>query len=76
MTRPRTRTPNRDTLAARMRDPAHPLWSMLRLTVMLVALVVMMMLTPKGFSGETVVQLFLITAGVEGGTKLVKRIVK
>ena len=52
-----------------MKDPAHPVWSLARMTISLIALSVILALTANVFDETeiiTIIGMFMVLGGVEG----------
>ena len=52
-----------------MKDPSHPVWSLARMTISLIALSVILVLTANVFDETeiiTIIGMFMVLGGVEG----------
>lgn len=52
-----------------MKDPSHPIWSLARMTISLIALSVILVLTANVFDETeiiTIIGMFMVLGGVEG----------
>ncbi len=55
-----------------MSDPTHPLWSLLRLLIIMTALTVILVLVAEKFDKteiQTLIGMFMVAAGIEGYTQ-------
>jgi len=58
-----------------MSSPSHPIWSPLRLTILMIALVVTLWINATEFDAteiKTIITLFVVAASAEGATQFVK----
>lgn len=58
-----------------MKDPSHPIWSLLRLLIMMLALIVVLWMNAEKFDKtevQTIITMFLIGAGAEGVTQYLR----
>lgn len=59
----------------KLADPGHPLWSIIRLTVLMIALVSVLYLNASQFDDtelRTIITMFMVAGGAEGITQIVK----
>jgi len=58
-----------------MHNASHPIWSLLRLTIFMIALVVTLLLNANNFDAteiKTIITMFVVAAGAEGVTQFAK----
>ena len=58
-----------------MSNASHPIWSLLRLVIYMIALVTTLLLNANNFDAteiKTIVTMFVVASGVEGGTQIVR----
>lgn len=61
-----------------MNSPAHPIWSILRLTILMIVLTLILYFNASDFDAteiKTLTQYFLAAASLEGGVAVVKSMV-
>lgn len=54
-----------------MKDPSHPIWSLARMTIAMVALIAILFITATTFDDTekiTVIGMFMVLSGVEGAS--------
>jgi predicted RND superfamily exporter protein len=62
-----------------MKEPSHPIWSLSRLTVVMIALVSTLWLNASHFDEteiRTIITMFLVAAGAEGGVQFLSQFSK
>lgn len=61
-----------------MSNPAHPIWSILRLTILMIVLSLILYFNASDFDAteiKTLTQYFLAAASLEGGVAVVKSLI-
>lgn len=61
-----------------MNNPAHPIWSLLRLTILMIVLSLILYFNASDFDAteiKTLTQYFLAAASLEGGVAVVKSMI-
>lgn len=64
---------------ATMNDASHPIWSLLRLAIYMIALVATLLFNANTFDAtevKTIITMFVVASGTEGVTQLIRGIHK
>lgn len=59
-------------MIAKLSDPSHPMWSLLRLLILMASLLAILMLVAEKFDDtelKTIVGMFMVAGGIEGFTQ-------
>jgi hypothetical protein len=59
----------------KLSEPTHPLWSLIRLSILMLSLVFVLWMNASSFDKteiQTIVTMFMVAAGVEGASQFVR----